>query len=89
MTTNTAITASGDQTIHAHSGGDLQVLVTGTFDGATVELKAELSDSSGYEVVPDTLVKGASVDIYTLKAGNYRATVAGVGASTSLTVDLK
>lgn len=80
-------TTDGTTDEYSHDGGILQLAVTGTFDGATVELHAN-QDGVGYLNLVGLEQTVADVNRIFLKKCQFQCEITGAGASTSLTISV-
>lgn len=84
--------ASPGNTVFAHSGGDLEVIISkesALRAGAEVTIQYETSPASGvYKTLPETELKSPTVALYQLSACNVKAVLIGGDPTTIAEVRL-
>lgn len=92
MSHYTITPASNPGTVFAHSGGNLEVIISKESvlrAGAEVTIQYEITPGSGlYKTLPETELKSPTVALYQLSACNVKAVLVGGDATTVAEVRL-
>lgn len=79
-------TTNGDSDAVGWNGGRGAFVVSGAFDGATVELKAADASETYISLGTDVVLTAAAIVLFDLPAGfTLRATLSAAGGATSIT----